>query len=273
VEIKILGALEARENGVSLVPSAAKPRQILALLALCVGQVVPTTTLLDELWGGGLPRSSSTTLQTYIMQLRKLLQQALPPGAPRSAKDILRTHYNGYVLDVEPHEVDVQEYEQLSAVGTQAFDLHDDERASRLLGAALARWRGPILVDVRTGPQLEIEVLRLEESRLGTLERRIEADLRLGRHHALLSELAVLSAQYPWHEGLHAQHMFALYRSGRQWLALDAFKRLRAALVNELGLEPSPRLQKLQRAILASDPDLDAPWSDFGWPRRDGMAV
>ncbi|MFG2822920.1 BTAD domain-containing putative transcriptional regulator [Kitasatospora sp. NPDC048365] len=259
MQVKVLGPLEATELGESIVPTAGKPRQVLALLALCAGQVVPATVLMDELWGADPPRSAPTTLQTYILQLRRRLDSVLRAHGPRTAKDVLRTQYNGYVLEIRPEELDVQEYERYAAAGLQALDAHDDEAASRLLGTALGCWRGPVLVDVQAGSRLAIEVMRLEESRIGVLERRIDADLRLGRHHELLSELAVLSVQHPWHENLHAQHMLALYRSGRQWRALDVFKRLRATMVDEFGLEPSARLQQLQQAILASDPMLDDP--------------
>ncbi|MCX4748882.1 AfsR/SARP family transcriptional regulator [Kitasatospora sp. NBC_01287] len=269
MEIKILGPLEATECGASIVPTAGKPRQVLALLALWSGRIVPASVLMDELWGAEPPRSAPTTLQTYILQLRRRLDIALSDDPTRCAKDILRTQYNGYVLDIRPEELDVQAYERLATAGQQALDARDDEAASRLLGNALAHWRGPVLVDVQPGARLAIEVMRLEESRLGVLERRIDADLRLGRHHKLLSELAVLTVQHPWHENLHAQHMVALYRSGRQWHALDVFKRLRGTLVNEFGLEPSPRLQQLQRAILSSDPALETPVrQDRGRPGR-----
>ena len=271
MEIKVLGPLEARESDVSIVPTAGKPRQVLAMLTLSAGQVVPASALMEELWGPELPRSAPTTLQTYILQLRRHLDRALPAGRPGRAKDVLRTRYSGYVLDIAPSEVDFHRYEDYAAAGRQALDAQDDEAASRLLGTALALWRGPVLVDVQAGARLRIEVMRLEESRLGVLERRIDADLRLGRHHALLSELAVLSAQHPWHENLHAQYMLALYRSGRQWRALDIYRRLRDTLIEEFGLEPSGRLQQLQRAILTSDPVLEEPGR--GYSGRDDRLV
>ncbi|KKD02493.1 AfsR/SARP family transcriptional regulator, partial [Streptomyces sp. WM6386] len=115
----------------------------------------------------------------------------------------------------------------------------------------------PALVDVRVGPILGIEVMRLEESRLGTVERRIDADLRLGRHSELIAELAELTARYPQHEGLHSQAMVALYRSGRQASALSVYRKLRIRLIEELGVEPSPQVQRLHQAMLAVDPQLD----------------
>ena len=264
MDIKVLGPLEACAGATSIVPSAAKPRQILAVLALQAGRVVPVPTLMEELWGPGLPRSASTTLQTYVLQLRKLLTAGLPAGR---AKDVLATRHGGYLLDVPGEAVDAHVYDRLSAAGRRALELGDYEAASRLLGSALDLWRGQALVDVQVGSRLELEVIRLEESRLGVLESRIDADLRLGRHRTVLSELAVLTARNPLHESLCAQFMIALYRSGRQSGALDVYQRLRGTLVSELGVEPSARVQEVQRAILTSDVLLDSP-SDVVSGRR-----
>ncbi len=257
MDIKVLGPLEAQVNGRPIAPSAAKPRQILALLALHVGRIVTVPALIEELWGMNPPRSALTTLQTYIMQLRRRIEAALTVSEQGGAKDVLVTRYGGYMLDVAPDDVDACRYERIAAGGAQSLEDNDNETASRLLRGALEMWRGQALVDVQIGMRLGIEVTRLEESRLAVLESRIDADLRLGRHNTLLSELAVLAAKYPIHENLCAQYMIALYRSGRQWRALEVFKHLRQTLVDELGVEPSARLQHLQRAILASDPALD----------------
>lgn len=268
MEVKVLGPLDAQVNGRSIVPTAAKPRQILALLALEAGQVVTVPALIEELWGMQPPRSALTTLQTYILHLRRLIDAALATDAPRAAgaaKDLLVTRCGGYLLNINGGgdgsivngSVDVQTYEHLAAAGARAIEVADDESASRLLRGALDVWRGQVLVDVQAGMRLGIEVIRLEESKLGVLELCIDAELRLGRHYTLLSELAVLNASHPMNENLCAQFMVALYRSGRQWRALDVYKRLRDTLVGELGVEPSARLQNLQRAILGSDPMLD----------------
>ena len=255
MEVKVLGPLEARQNDTSVVPTAGKPRQILALLALEAGQVVTVPTLIEELWSSRPPRSALTTLQTYILHLRRLIEAALPPGSPVVAREVLATRPGGYRLEVDG--LDVTEYERLAAEGTAAAERGDDEAASRALHAALALWRGPALLDVPAGIRLGIEAIRLEEGKVGVLELRIGADLRLGRHYTLLGELAKLTIRHPMHENLCAQFMLALYRSGQQWRALDAYKRLRDTLVAELGLEPSARLQQLQQAVLRSDPALN----------------
>ncbi|AZM55060.1 hypothetical protein DMA15_22880 [Streptomyces sp. WAC 01529] len=258
MEIKVLGPLEGGARGVSVIPSASKPRQILALLAVNAGQMIPVPTLMEEIWGEAMPRSALTTLQTYILQLRRLITAALGPCAPHAAKDVLATRHGGYLLRVPQDAVDVHAYERLAGQGRAAADRGADEEAARLYREALRVWRGPAFVDVRTGPLLEIELVRLEESRLGILERRIDADLRLGRHAELISELTTLVARHPLHEALHAQCMVALYRAGRQWQALETYQHLRKGLAAELGLDPSPRLRRLQQAILGGDPALDA---------------
>jgi DNA-binding SARP family transcriptional activator len=258
LDIKVLGSLEATINGRSVAPSAAKPRQILALLALRAGEVVSVPTLLEEIWGEDPPRSALTTVQTYILQLRRLIGHALDGGA---AKNVLVTRFNGYLLPAEVVRVDAQSYDRLSEAGTRAWELGDYVSASRLLRQALDLWSGQVLVDVQKGMPLGIEVTRLEQSCIGVLETRIDADLRLRRHHALLGELAVLIARNPMHENLCAKFMVALYRSGQQWRALEVFAGLRRALADELGIEPSARMQRLQHALLVSDPSLDLPES------------
>lgn len=257
MDIKVLGPLAAQERGQSVVPSAAKPRQILALLALEADRVVTVPTLMEELWGEGVPRSAATTLQTYILQLRRKIAAALESDGERHAKDVLVTQHGGYLLQVQPGCVDVQEFAELTASGRAASDAGKDQAASELLGRALAMWRGPALVDVRVGSVLELEVLRLEEDRLAALELRLSADLRLGRHTELISELSVLAARHPMHENFCALLMLALYRSGNSWRALEVYQRLRSTLVKDLGLEPSSRLQRLHQAVLSGDPSLD----------------
>jgi DNA-binding SARP family transcriptional activator len=271
MEVKVLGPLEAQVDGRSITPTAGKPRQVLALLALEAGQVVIVPTLIEELWGTRPPRSALTTLQTYVLHLRRMISAVLADEAPSTAKDLLATRHGGYLLNLQDGAVDVQVYERLAAAGVRRAEVGDDEGASRLLRSALGVWRGQTLVDVPVGLRLGIEVIRLEESKLGVLEVCIDADLRLGRHYTLLSELAKLNASYPMHENLCAQFMLALYRAGQQWRALDMYKKLRDTLVAELGVEPSTPLQNMQRAILRSDPALNE--MPTRGPRRDRLAV
>jgi DNA-binding SARP family transcriptional activator len=265
VDIDVLGALAVRENGVSVTPTAPKPRQVLALLALHADQVVPVASLTEELWNDRPPRSARTTLQTYVLQLRDMISAALvhdPQGAgPRTAKDVLVTTPGGYLLNTSGGTSDVREFERLAGTGYRAMDAGDFPGAARQLREALGLWTGSALADVQAGAQLEMEMRRLEETRLCALDQRIEADLRLGRHRELLGELTVLVSRYRTHENLHGQFMLALYRSGRRTEALEVYQRLRNALVRELGLEPSAGLRRLQRSILMAGPEpaLDTP--------------
>ena len=257
VEVNVLGPLEVSVTGVSVVPTAPKPSQLLAMLALNAGRVVTNSALTEEIWGHEPPRSSGPTLHTYIMKLRRKLQHALDDDDGVTSKDLLITRRSGYLLDVEPSQVDAIRYDNLSAAGRDAVNKGDAERTSEALGEALSMWRGPALADVPTGPQLGIEAMRLEENRLGDVHLRIDADLRLGRHHLLCGELATLCAQHPLLENFCAQHMVALHRSGRQCQALEAFRRLRSAMVEELGVEPSTRVRRLHHAILSGQPIID----------------
>jgi DNA-binding SARP family transcriptional activator len=256
VDIGVLGALTVRENEVSIAPTAPKPRRVLALLALHANQVVPVGTLIEELWGANPPRSARTTLQTYVLQLRELIAGALAQGQDRevTAKDILSTHPGGYRLETSGGSVDFREFDRRAAAGYRAMAAEDYAGAARRLADALALWSGPALGDIQAGSQIEMEIRRLEESRLCVLDQRIEADLRLGRHRELLSELTVLVNQYRMHESLHGQFMLALHRSGRRGEALNVYQRLRSTLVSELGLEPSAALIRLQRSILMTRP-------------------
>jgi DNA-binding SARP family transcriptional activator len=233
---------------------------VLAALAVHVNEVVPVGALVDELWGERVPRSALTTMQTYILQLRSLIDRALriaPDGALGGVKHILATHPRGYALYADEEAVDLRQFERLALAGHHARRLGDFETASRCFTGALRWWRGgQPLVDVHLGSLLRVEVYRLEESRLNVLDRRIDADLRLGRHHELLGELAGLVGTYRTHEGMYAHLMLALYRSGRRGEATLVYRRLHKCLADELGLEPSPVLRRLQRAILEGDPHL-----------------
>jgi SARP family transcriptional regulator, regulator of embCAB operon len=256
INIRLLGPLSVDLDHRSVAPSAAKQRQVIALLALNAGQVVTVSTLVEELWGDYPPPSSATTLQTYILQLRNRLAAALPCG--QEARHLLSTRHRGYLLDDASCRTDVDEFGRLVRAGRAAAEIGDPRAASGLLARALGLWRGPALVDVRLGHVLELEATSLEEVRLGVLERRIGADLVLGRHADLLGELTLLAGRNPMNENFCALLMIALYRSGHVGRALEAFLRLRAVLRAELGVEPGPRLRRLQQAVLSGDPALDA---------------
>jgi DNA-binding SARP family transcriptional activator len=271
VDIDVLGALDVRENGVSVAPTAPKPRQVLALLALHADRVVPVGALIEELWSTTPPRSARTTLQTYVLQLRDLIATALGPAGPdsqdsrdgrpgrRTPKDLLATTPGGYLLARAGGTSDVRDFERLAGQGYRAMDAGDFAGASRTLGAALDLWSGDAFADVPAGPQLAMEARRLGESRLCALDQRIEADLRLGRHREVLAELTVLTSRHPAHENLHAQFMLALHHSGRRGEALAAYQRLHTTLGRDLGMEPSPRLRRLRQSVLTAAPEAMSP--------------
>ena len=249
VSIDLLSPMSVRVNGNSVTPTAAKQRKILALLALNAGRVVSTTTLTEELWGDAPPASSAAALQTYILQLRKRLS-----AGPRQ---LIATYHGGYLLQDAPCRTDISELDRYVGPGRAAAESGDYRTASDLLTRALALWRGPALSDVPPGRILEIEAISLEETRMGILERRVEADLALGRHADLLGELRLLTARHPMSENLSRFLMISLYRSGHSGRALSEYHRLRATLQAELGIDPSPRLQQLHDAILTHSPSLD----------------
>ena len=270
MDIEVLGALSVRENGVSVVPTAPKPRQVLGLLALRANQVVPVAALVEGLWGAAPPRSARATLQTYILRLRELIDAALAATGDDSAtaKDILATVPGGYRLDTRGGTVDYQEFERRAGTGYRAMDAEDYEGAAGRLADALSLWSGPALADIQASHQIGMEAKRLEEARLCALAQRIDADLRLGRHRELLPELTVLVNQHRMHESLHGQFMVALHRAGRRGEALDVYQRLRTTLVSELGLEPSAPLSRLQRSILMTRPETSVPVSAVGGSAR-----
>jgi DNA-binding SARP family transcriptional activator len=256
MKINVLGPFAVSIQGRTVRPTAAKQRTLLALLAMEAGRVVPTDVVIEELWGDRPPRSSGSTLRTYVLQVRRLIAAALPAGTTVAPDQVLRTETGGYLLEVPRGDSDADAYERAAAAGHRAFAAEDHRAASQKFTEALAMWRGPMLVDVKKGLQLEADASRMHESRLNVMCRRIEADLRLGKHYELLAELAGLCAKHPLHEGLHTQLMLALYRCDRRSDALAAYQRLRTAMIENLGLEPSPRLRQLHRSLLLDAPEL-----------------
>jgi DNA-binding SARP family transcriptional activator len=266
MDIRVLGPLELTCGDRSAVPTAPKPRSVLSLLLLHANQTVPVPDLVNELWGDEPPASAMTTLQTYVLHLRKLFSTALSVPGSVVATSILLTVPGGYQFRGETAEFDLRRYQQLAADGRRALAAGQNVAAADLLLQAQQLWRGPVLADVNAGPQLQPQIKRLREARLATMEQGIEARLRLGHHQDMLSELAGLTVQYPLHENLHAQFMVALHRSGRRQEALGTFQQLRTTMIEQLGLEPCKRLHLLQQAVLADDPTLEVS------PRDDGLA-
>ena len=244
--LRVLGPLEVSGPDGPVALGAAKPRTLLAALAMHRGQAVDTDLLTDALWGEDAPASAPKLVQVYVSQLRK----ALPPSVA------IVTTAIGYRLDVDPAEIDVARFEQLLADGRAALAAGNPALASSALGRALVLWRGPAYADVRYDEFARDEVERLERLRALALEERIEADLRLGRHAEILAELRGLLATDPSNERLAGQTMRAAYRAAGTASALEIFETVRAALAAELGEEPAPDLQELREQISRRDPSL-----------------
>jgi DNA-binding SARP family transcriptional activator len=242
MEFRLLGPLEVSERDRPLALGGVKQRSLLAVLLLHANEVVSTDRLIDELWGGEPPATAAKSVQVYVSRLRKEL------GEGR-----LVTRAPGYVLHVDPAELDLARFEQLLGEARRS----SPDTAARKLRQALALWRGPALADLTYEAFAQAEVARLEELRLAAVEQRIDADLGAGRHADVIGELESLAARHPLREGLRSRLMLALYRSGRQAEALDAYRAARRELAEDLGLEPSEELKRLERAILRQDPALE----------------
>ena len=247
MEYRVLGPLEVLDTGGPLPLGGVKQRALLALLILNANHVVPRERLIDELWGDEAPETAVKSVQVYVSQLRKLL----PEGS-------LVTRAPGYMLEVEAEAVDLIRFERLVREGRSALAAGAPNRAADTIREAVALWRGPALTEFAAERFAQLEGGRLDDLRLGALENRIDADLQLGRHAEVTGELEMLIASHPHRERLRAQLMLALYRSGRQSEALDVYRNLRTTL-DEIGIEPSENLQRLERQILNHDTEIDAP--------------
>jgi serine/threonine protein kinase/DNA-binding SARP family transcriptional activator len=244
MEFRILGPIEVLDEERALALGGPKQRAVLAHLILQANRIVPADLLIDDLWGEGPPETARNTLQTYVYRLRKLLGDGRIEG--RSG---------GYVLSAEPEEIDAARFEALVR-RAKAVSRSDPADAAATLADALSLWRGAPLADLAEELSLRGQIARLEELRLSAIERRIAAELAMGRHSTMVSELEALTSRYPLRERLWAHLMLALYQGGRQAEALDAFQRARQTLQDELGADPSAALQHLNQQILRRDPEL-----------------
>lgn len=263
MEFRVLGPLEVRVNGTSLALGGPKQRALLALLLLSANRVVSRDRLVDELWPGEAAGRADQLLRVRISRLRKALASA-EPGDSR-----LVTQAPGYVLRVEPGELDLHRFERLADEGRGALDRGEPELAAARLHEAEALWRGRPLADLEFEPFARADVERLDDLRLAALEARVEADLALGHHATLVPELDALVAESPLREQFRGQLMRALYADGRQAEALAVYTDARRMLVEELGLEPSEELRELERKILRQDPELRARARAAPIPARD----
>jgi DNA-binding SARP family transcriptional activator len=259
VRFKLLGSLEISNSGRTCAITPPKVRQVLALLLVRTGKLVQVDSVIEELWADAPPRRASNTVQTYVYQLRKIIDQE---GLAPAGRELLFTQPFGYQLQIAPEQLDICVFEAEVAEGRRMLDAGQPERASQRLRQALDLWTGPPLADVVQGNLLSTHALHLQELRMRALELRIQTDVHLGRDRDLIGELRSLVARYPLHEWFHGQLIGALARAGRRAEALAAYSELRALLNRELGLDPSPELQRIHQEMLAPAPGSSGLWTE-----------
>ncbi|GAA4258518.1 BTAD domain-containing putative transcriptional regulator [Dactylosporangium darangshiense] len=257
LDFRILGPIEARTpTGEAIDLGARKQRAVLAMLLLEPGRVVSVDRIVDGLWAGEAPSSATGTLQAYVSQLRRALEPDRPPRTPPA---VLLTRDPGYLLAVEGEQVDAVRFAARVEAARRGLDRSDLTAAERLLGEALAEWRGEALADLAEEAFAAAAVVQLDEVRNAALEDLVEVWLGTGRNGAAIAQAQAMLDRQPFRERSWGQLMLALYREGRQADALAAFRRARTLLAGELGLPPGPELRALEGAILRHEPSLAAP--------------
>ncbi len=284
LEFRLLGRVEVYRDGQPVDVGGPKQRAVLASLLLRVRRVVSVDQLIDDLWPEQPPTRAAATVQVFVSQLRRALEPTRSRGATAT---VLVTASPGYLLDIEPDAVDAHAFANLVVRGRAALDAGDPGRAAHLLLRAEEMARGPALGDVPVTPFTRAAAARLTELHLGAAEDRIDAELALGRHAALVAELEQWVRRHPLRERLRAQLMLGLYRCGRQVEALATYRETRRLLHDELGLEPGVRLRELEQAVLRQDPGLawpppvsppapppvPAPRAEVATPNREAAAA
>jgi DNA-binding SARP family transcriptional activator len=251
MEFRILGPLEVLDEGKPVVLGTLKERLVLAVLLLHANEFVSRERLIDDLWGEAPPPTARKAVNVYVSKLRKALS--------RGGADPIATASGGYRLRIDQGEFDADRLQELLGRAHEFVANGQLEGATERFREALALWRGPTLAGLQLESFGRDEVARLDELRIGALMDRIDCDLGLGRHEQVLGELNVLVHEHPLRERLRAQQMLALYRADRQADALAAYTEARRTLVDDLGIDPSEALQRLQQAILRHDPSLEMP--------------
>ena len=250
ISFSLLGPLEAWVGSEALPLGGPRQRSLLALLLLHANEWVSRERLIAGVWGAERPSTVAAALSVHLSKIRKLLA-----GVGTDATLITELH--GYVLRIDPERLDVHRFERLVREGRQALAAGRFEEAAATLDGALALWRGPPLAELELDASVDATLGRLGELRLSALEERFEASLLVGRHTELVAELDEFVREHPLRERARAQLMLSLYRSGRQSEALHTYRDARLFLAEELGLDPGPELQRLERAILVQDASLN----------------
>ncbi|HKN55893.1 MAG TPA: AfsR/SARP family transcriptional regulator [Amycolatopsis sp.] len=248
VRFTVLGPLEVLRDGVDYAPTTPKVLQLLAILVLRSGKVVHIDTLVRELWSDDPPRTLRTTLHTYIYHLRRCIQEN---RLATDADKMLATKQSGYVLNIDPAQVDLHEFARLRRLGHERQDEGDHAGAAAAYRAALDLGSDSPLANVRCGPVLSGYRTELLEQQRSTLHLRIEAEIASGRHRELIGELRSLTGSSPLDESLHGQLMRALGRSGRRSDAMAVYRGLRSRLAGELGVEPCDDIQVLHQYLIS----------------------
>jgi DNA-binding SARP family transcriptional activator/DNA-binding beta-propeller fold protein YncE len=251
VTFRVLGPVEAIRNGVPLDLGGRQPRSVMAILVLHANHVVRSDQLKDGLWGMRWPVGATNTVQAFIARLRRALGEH---AGDRSATIV--TAAGGYMLRIDPEAIDLYRCQRLAADARLARTSGDHATAAALFEEALSPWDPEPLIDVCNDDFARVEIARLQHLRLGISEERFANDLDRGRHAEILGDLATAVQCHPTSERLLEALMTALYRCGRHSDALDAYASYRAKLGEEVGLDPSPRLRRLQGQILRHDPEL-----------------
>jgi DNA-binding SARP family transcriptional activator len=268
LDFRLLGPFEVVSDGRALRLGGPRQRAVLALLAIHAGDVVSTDRIADEIWSGKPPQSAVQTIHAYISRLRGVLQES----CSSDIAEIVKRQDPGYILRVPRDAIDANRFEEGVARASIHLNVGNAAGAAEELRDALSIWRGGALADLDAAPFAALESQRLEERRVEAIELRIDADLALANHASVIAELQDLVDRYPTRERFWAQLITALYRSRRQAEALAAYRRLRALLVEELGLEPGPELRDLEMQILEQSPalDLTAHWNESANNRTPG---
>jgi DNA-binding SARP family transcriptional activator len=253
VRFTVLGRVAVEVDGVDVRIQGRRERSVLALLVAGLGQVVSVDRLITDIWGEAPARTAPASLQVAVSRLRALVE---PARAPRAAPELLVSSGTGYALRAAPHTVDAEVFAVLVDEAHRALSDGRPAEALERCEAAAATWTGVPFADAVSGELVESERRRLEELRVGLHELRAEALLGLGRHALVTGELEGLVTAYPFRERLWSLHALALYRSSRQADALDVLRRARTLLREELGVDPSPELRRLEADLLSQDPRL-----------------
>ncbi len=255
LQLSVLGPMSARLNGHDLPLGPPRRRTLLALLLIRLGRVVPTELLVEELWGDGAPRHAVATLQSYVSHLRRSLHTKAGTGQI----SVLRHRTPGYVLDLDPEQVDAWRFERLVTDGRRLLEQRDPRTAHARLTEALGLWHGSPYAEFDSHPPLSDECTRLEQIRLTAVESRAEARLALGAAEEVAADLDGEARRHPTRERLVGHLMTALSRLGRQAEALEVYERTRSHLVEEFGVDTAAELRRVRNAILRPGPGASAP--------------